>query len=38
MEDVNDGGVHLYGIVLLFQGHSMGDLDVGLVVDVGGPV
>jgi hypothetical protein len=34
-EGVNEGSVHIYGIVALFEGHGMGDLGVGTIVSVG---
>jgi hypothetical protein len=36
-EGIDEGGVHVYDVVALFEGHAVGDLDVGMIVSVGGP-
>ncbi len=36
-ECIDEGVVHVCDVVALFEGHAMGDLDVGMIVSVGGP-
>jgi hypothetical protein len=36
-ESINEGGAHVYDVVASFEGHAMGDFDVGTIVSVGAP-
>ncbi len=36
-EGFNEGGVHVKDVVALFEGHAVGDLDVGTIISVGAP-
>jgi hypothetical protein len=36
-EGIDEGSVHVYDVVALFEGHAVGDLDVGTIFSVGAP-